>query len=88
MRPLKSKPNREQEILAAKEAKKFLMEQVMNDPKQLVYIKCGEFDKYGRLLGELYLNEEQINSVNQMMIDNNHGYVYDGGTKKDFGSKK
>jgi hypothetical protein len=27
-------------------------------------------------------------STNQMMIDNNHGYVYDGGTKKDFGSKK
>ena len=25
--------------------------------EQLVYIKCGEFDKYGRLLGKLYVNE-------------------------------
>ena len=41
MRPSKSKQNREQEILAAKAAKKFLMDQVMNNSTQLVYIKCG-----------------------------------------------
>jgi hypothetical protein len=56
----------------------------MNNSTQLVYIKCGEFDKYGRLLGELYLTNEEINLVNQMMIYYNHGYVYNVGTKKEF----
>ena len=49
---------------------------------QLVYLKCGGFDKYGRLLGELFVNQEDEISVNQQMIDNNYGYVYHGGTKK------
>ena len=40
------------------------------------------FDKYGRLLGTLFLNEKDTKSVNQIMIDNGHGYKYDGGTKK------
>ena len=44
-------------MAAAKEAKNFLIGKVMNED-QLVYIKCGEFDKYGRLLGTLFLEEE------------------------------
>ena len=54
----------------------------MNNSTQLVYIKCGEFDKYGRLLGELRVNLEDDKSVNQQMIDNGYGYEYHGGTKK------
>ena len=51
---------------------------------QLVYIKCGEFDKYGRLLGTLFINKEDEKSINQLMIDEGYGYEYDGGTKKKF----
>ena len=40
------------------------------------------FDKYGRLLGEMYINKEDTVSVNQQMIDNKYGYEYHGGTKK------
>ena len=57
MRPPKSQENRDEEIAAAKEAKNFLIGKVMNED-QLVYIKCGEFDKYGRLLGTLFLEED------------------------------
>ena len=84
MRPRKNKPNREQEIAAAKEAKIFLKSLVMKSSEQLVYIKCKEFDKYGRLLGDLFVCEDDKCSVNQLMIDNGHGYVYNGGTKKEF----
>ena len=84
MRPRKNKPNREQEIAAAKEAKKFLKDLVMKSPEQLVYIKCKEFDKYGRLLADLFVCQDDKCSVNQMMIDNGHGYVYNGGKKKEF----
>ena len=83
MRPPRSQENREEEIKAAYAARDFLRGKVMNQD-QLVYIKCGEFDKYGRLLGTLYLEENDEVSVNDLMIENGHGYAYDGGTKKRF----
>ena len=83
MRPPKSQANRDEEIKAAKEAKDFLISKIMNK-NQLVYIKCGKFDKYGRLLGEIYINKNDKKSINQIMIDEGHGYAYDGGTKKAF----
>jgi endonuclease YncB( thermonuclease family) len=83
MRPSKSKENRDEEIVAAKLARDYLKGQVMNEG-QLVYIKCGGFDKYGRLLGTLFKDESDLISVNDMMISEGHGYVYDGGTKQTF----
>jgi endonuclease YncB( thermonuclease family) len=50
---------------------------------QMVYIKCGAFDKYGRLLVELY-NATDSASINQILIDEKLAYRYDGGTKKQF----
>ena len=38
--------------------------------KQPVYIKCGEFDKYGRLLGTLFINEDDEKSVNDFNDSN------------------
>jgi endonuclease YncB( thermonuclease family) len=87
LRPSKLKENREEEIACAKKARDYLSKLVMNEG-QLVYIKCGDFDKYGRLLGTLFLKEKDVLSVNQMMIDNGHGYKYDGGKKKIFGENK
>ncbi len=82
MRPSRSLPNREEIKKKAVESKEYLRSLVANSPEQLVYVKCGGFDKYGRLLGELYVNLEDEKSVNQQMIDNGYGYVYHGGTKK------
>jgi endonuclease YncB( thermonuclease family) len=84
MRPSKSKPNRDKEIEAAKEAKKFLISKVMSTPEQLIFIKCKKFDKYGRLLADIYLNMNDTISVNDLMVQNGHGYLYNGGTKKEF----
>jgi len=84
MRPSKSKPNRDKEIEAAKEAKKFLISKVMSTPEQLIFIKCKNFDKYGRLLADIYLNMKDTISVNDLMVQNGHGYLYNGGTKKEF----
>ena len=83
MRPSKSKPNREAEKAAAVKAKEYLKSLIMKD-KQLVYVKCGKFDKYGRLLGTILINKNDVLSVNQLMINNGHGYEYHGGTKKQF----
>lgn len=80
MKPSRKLENRQDIILKAKAARDYLKSLVMND-NQLVYIKCHKFDKYGRLLGELLLNKNDNISVNQMMISNKYGYIYDGGKK-------
>tara|TARA_B100001093_G_scaffold331828_1_gene316850 strand:+ start:298 stop:756 length:459 start_codon:yes stop_codon:yes gene_type:complete len=84
MKPPKNKPGREKEIKKAKEAKQFLQDNI--DKKRLI-IEFLEFDKYGRALGNLYIIErrfcqKRLISINKLMIDNNHGYEYFGGTKK------
>lgn len=56
----------------------YLREKILN---KVVKIKCGDFDKYGRLLVEIYCNEDECN-VNKWLVDNNYAFSYDGGTKK------
>ena len=76
MKPSKSKANRDKEIADAKLAKEYLCSLVMHNDRQLVYIKCDGLDKYGRLLGELYIKYWDSKSVNSMMIENGHGYEF------------
>jgi len=82
MRPRKTVPNRDDIKKAAKESRDFLKSLVCHDPEQLVYIKCGGFDKYGRLLGKLFVNQDDEHSVNEIMVEKGYGYEYHGGTKK------
>ena len=59
---------------------------------KILLIKCGEFDKYGRLLVEIYENQEaalwsaphQLYSINNWLIENNYAKPYDGGTKEEW----
>ena len=94
MRPPKNKPGREKEIIAAKAAKARLIELVMGSGGgddqgksggrdiKLVRVKCGKFDKYGRLLTDVYVDKKE-RSVNQMLVDEGFGYPYGGGTKNE-----
>lgn len=52
--------------------------------RKLVKVKCFEFDKYGRLLIEIYDTSNRFKSINQEMIDNCYAVAYDGGTKQEF----
>jgi len=65
-----------------------LREKILN---KMIFIKCNEFDKYGRLLAEVYLENEfhigggnnALNtSVNKWLIDNEYAFEYNGGKKK------
>jgi len=90
-RPLKSIPNREVEIAAAKRAKQYLEELVLN---KIVSAEFYDFDKYGRALCKLYIPDPKrlilnISSpnkvcVNTLMIRSGNGRQYMGGTKKSF----
>ena len=56
--------------------KEKLVEKILH---KIVEVECGEFDKYGRLLTKIYIDNE---CVNQWLIDNDYAFAYDGGTKQ------
>ena len=64
-------------------AKQALSDKVLD---KLIWINCGEFDKYGRLLGTI-TTMDGLN-INNFMTANRYGYPYDGGTKKKFDDLK
>lgn len=53
---------------------------------KVVKLECLEFDKYGRILGRIYVKNSkgETMDVNQYMLDNHLGYSYSGSTKKSF----
>ena len=77
IRPVRNNLNKMAEIKSAKQSRNYLKNLIMKE-HQLVYIKCKDFDKYGRLLGTILINKDDTKSVNQMMVDSKHGYTYDG----------
>ena len=48
---------------------------------KVVTVKCGDFDKYGRLLIDIYCDNE-TRSVSNWLIDNKYAFAYNGGTKQ------
>lgn len=60
---------------------KKIISQLLSDSRKLINIHCGGFDKYGRLLATLYESEGD-KSINERLIEEGHGYSYNGGTKK------
>ena len=81
MKPSLSNPNREHEKELAHKAKDRLEELLNKHPTKLIKINCFEFDKYGRLLINIW-NMVDIKSINEIMIEEGHGYPYGGGTKE------
>lgn len=70
---LRTKNKKEKEF--GKKVRDMLREKILNN---VVNVKCLDFDKYGRLLVEIFY--EGV-SVNQWLIDNNYAKVYQGGKK-------
>jgi micrococcal nuclease len=60
------------------EIRDILREKILN---KIIFIKCGKFDKYGRLLAYVYDEDKKIN-FNKWLIDQGFAYEYNGGTKK------
>tara|TARA_A100001015_G_scaffold164873_1_gene183306 strand:- start:53 stop:505 length:453 start_codon:yes stop_codon:yes gene_type:complete len=80
IKPLKSMPNRDKEISKAKESKKFLEDLVLN---KIIKIKCGNWDKYGRLLITIFINNNLCSEINlnDLMVEKGLAKKYFGGTK-------
>ena len=69
--------------LAAKERYKNLLEKVSSKPGYF-RLKSYGVGKYGRVLGEIFIMDENKNTIciNNQLINEGHAYVYDGGKKK------
>ncbi len=80
---LRTKNEKEKEL--GYKVRDILREKFMD---KIVKIKCGEFDKYGRLLIDMYMPDEYKNPeketqmLSSWLIENKYAYAYDGGTKK------
>ena len=71
--------------LAAKARNKELLEKVSAKPGYF-RLKSYGVGKYGRVLGEIFIEDKdgkQYN-INQTLISEGHAYVYEGGKKKVF----
>tara|TARA_B100000035_G_C20745280_1_gene441534 strand:- start:200 stop:652 length:453 start_codon:yes stop_codon:yes gene_type:complete len=75
MKPRLNIKNRDEIKENAVKAKERLIELTAD----IVRVECMDFDKYGRLLVKLYKNNNSL--INDIMINEGHGYVYHGGTK-------
>ena len=75
----------------AKQVRDNLRIKILN---KMVYVKCLDFDKYGRLLTEIYVDEdynytninkdnceEKLLNISNWLITNNYAKEYFGGTK-------
>ena len=70
---IKTKKTSEKEL--GIKVRDILREKILN---KMVKIKCHKFDKYGRLLVEIYLHDL---CINDWLIENNYAKCYHGGKK-------
>ena len=76
MKPRLNIPDRDkikENAIAAKEAL------ILKTKNEKIILECGDWDKYGRLLGTLY--DRNLN-INEWMIESGYGYRYNGGKKR------
>ena len=73
--------------LAAKARTKELLEKV-STKSGYFRLKSYGLGKYGRVLGEIFIQDVKGNTIciNNQLINEGHAYVYDGGKKKVFTS--
>jgi micrococcal nuclease len=72
---MKTKNTYEKQL--AIKARDFLRDLILD---KIIVVDCLDFDKYGRLLGDLYVEGNEMTISNQL-IEKGYAKAYDGGTK-------
>ena len=81
MKPSLSIPNRDRHIAAAHAAKMYLERVILG---RVLYVVFTKEEKYGRLMGDIFLNRDDSMSINSLMINSGHGKEYKGAKKGEF----
>lgn len=63
------------------------LKKILNDNCYIIKLKCGKFEKYGRLLGYLFNKTADCSnndeSYNYCLVKEKLAYIYNGGTKQE-----
>jgi endonuclease YncB( thermonuclease family) len=79
LRPSKTLENRDKIIADAKKSRDFLAGLILN---KIVYINCGKFDSFGRILAYVYFSVEDLitketdKSINKKMLVGGYAVEY------------
>lgn len=61
------------------------VQEILDNKLIVVWVECLEFDKYGRLLANVYCFNEHTNeydiSLSEYLLNNKFAYMYNGGKK-------
>jgi endonuclease YncB( thermonuclease family) len=57
------------------------IKKILNESVFLVYLECKDFDKYGRLLADVYTDHNKSVCLSNYLLDKHLAYVYTGATK-------
>lgn len=72
-------------VIDKKDLTKHKVQEVLENEIVVVLVKCLEFDKYGRLLADVYcfnlINKKYDISLSKYLLDNHFAYEYNGGKK-------
>jgi endonuclease YncB( thermonuclease family) len=66
---------------AGYKSKTWMTEKVLN---KCVWLQCGKYDKYGRVLATVFLNKDDEQSLNDTMVFDGAAQPYDGGQRQKF----
>ena len=55
---------------------------MLNNNKKELYIELGKYEKYGRVLGKLYLDKNKKKNINEILVEEKYAVPYFGGKKK------
>lgn len=72
-------PEQKQQAIKAKSR----LNELLQETQYLVNVHCGNFDKYGRVLVDIYSPKYDL-SINQILVNEGYAYEYHGKTKRDF----
>ena len=83
MKPPKSMENRDAHIEKAKEARQKFID-LCGGMHSYVFLRCGKYDKYGRVLVHVTNRRYSRKTINDLMLESGLANPYNGGTKLEF----
>lgn len=57
------------------------IKQLLAQNPVLLWMKCGETEKYGRITSELFADSSENSCINSILLKEGYGDAYEGGTK-------
>lgn len=54
------------------------VQSIIDRNKKLIFVRFGKFEKYGRVLGNVFEDNKAKKSINQILIDEGHAVEYHG----------